>query len=128
MSSGLEKLLVNGTEMDQELVTEILTPYIRIDKNTCGIRPQKTWSGLTAYNKILIYLLARKAMKAMGLNIDEEAASNVEIINNTGVKKGTVHPALRQLYNDGILTQTKGQKYYVPNYSIEQVKEMIMEG
>lgn len=128
MSSELEKLLVNGTEMDQKLVGEILTPYIRIDENTYGIRPQKNWSGLSAYNKILIYLLARKAMKAMGLNIDEEAASNVEIINTTGVKKGTVHPAVRKLYNDGILTQTKNQKYYVPNYSIEQVKEMIVEG
>lgn len=127
MSSELNDLLVDGKEIDKNFIAEILSPYIKIDKNTCEIRPLGKWNELKANVKIVIYLLARKAMVALELDIEEEAASNAEIINNTGVKTGTVHPALRELYNKRILEQTKEQKYYVPNYSLENVKAMISE-
>ena len=41
MSSELEELLVDGTQIDEGLLKEVLSPYIRIDKNTCEIRPNK---------------------------------------------------------------------------------------
>ena len=125
MSNELEDLLVDGKEMDKKLVAELLSPYVKIDKNTREIRPLGAWNDASANVKILIYLLARKAMIALGLNLDEEAATNSQIINDTGIKKGTVHPAVRQLYSDKIIEQTKGKKYYVPNYSIEKVKSMM---
>ena len=127
MSNELDDLFVDGKEIDKKLVAEILLPYVKIDKNTCEIRPLRPWNDVKAYIKILIYLLARKAMVAWGLNI-EEAASNTEIISNTGLKRGTVHPAVRQLYDEKNLEQTKEKKYYVPNYSIEKVKSMISQG
>ena len=127
MSNELEDLLVDGTEIDKKLVAEILKPYVNIDKNTCEMRPLKAWNDLKANMKIIIYLLTRKAMTALGLNIEEEAATNSEIIKNTGIKSGTVHPALRQLYNDKILEQTKENKYYVPNYAIEKAKSLISQ-
>lgn len=128
MSNELEDLLVDGEEEDKKLVSEILSPYVKIDKNTCEIRPLGAWNDVKANIKILIYLLSRKAMIALSLNLDEEAATNAQIIKNTGIKAGTVHPALRQLYDDKILEQTKEDKYYVPNYAIEKVKSMISQG
>lgn len=127
MSNELDDLFVDGKEIDKKLVGEILSPYIKIDKNTCEIRPLTPWNDAKAYIKILIYLLARKAMVAWELNI-EEAASNTEIISNTGLKKGTVHPAVRQLYDVKTLEQTKEKKYYVPNHAVEKVKSMISQG
>ena len=127
MNNELDDLFVDGKEIDKKLVGEILSPYIKIDKNTCEIRPLTPWNDAKAYIKILIYLLARKAMVAWELNI-EEAASNTEIISNTGLKKGTVHPAVRQLYDVNTLEQTKGKKYYVPNHAVEKVKSMISQG
>ncbi len=127
MSNELDDLFVDGKEIDKKLVAEILSPYVKIDKNTCEIRPLRPWNDAKAYIKILIYLLARKAMVAWGLNI-EEAATNAQIINDTGIKRGTAHPAVRQLYSDKILEQTKEKKYYMPNYSIEKVKSMISQG
>lgn len=127
MSNELDDLFVDGKEIDKKLVAEILSPYVKIDKNTCEIRPLRPWNDAKAYIKILIYLLARKAMVAWGLNI-EEAATNAQIINDTGIKRGTVHPAVRQLYSDKILEKTKEKKYYIPNYSIEKVKSMISQG
>ncbi len=127
MSNELDDLFVDGEEIDRGLLVEVLAPYIRIDKNTCEIRPLGPWNDAKAYIKILIYLLARKAMVAWGMNV-EEAASNIEITSNTGLKKGTVHPAVRQLYNKKTLEQTKEHKYYVPNHSTEKVKAMINQG
>jgi len=127
MSNELDDLFVDGKEIDKHLVAEILSPYIKIDKNTCEIRPLRPWNDAKAYIKILIYLLARKAMVAWELNI-EEAASNTEIISNTGLKKGTVAPAVRQFYDEKTLEQTKEKKYYVPNHAVEKVKSIISQG
>lgn len=127
MSNELDDLFVDGKEIDKKLVGEILRPYLKIDKNTCEIRPLGPWNDAKAYIKMLIYLMARKAMVAWGLNI-EEAASNAEIISNTGLKKGTVHPAVKQLYEERTLEKTKEKKYYVPNHAVEKVKSMISQG
>lgn len=128
MSQELEKLLISGKEMDQKMVAEILEPYLRIDRETCDIRPLPSWSNLKANIKILLYLIARKAMKAIGLGIEEESVSATEIVQNTGLKKGTVNPALRGLFDGRVVAQDKQRKYFVPNYAIEEVKGMINEG
>lgn len=125
MSDDLESLLVDGKELNKKLVVEILSPYLKIDRNTREIIPISLWSELKTNTKILLYLMARKAMIALGLSLPEEAASSTEIIQNTGMKKGTVNPALRVLFGDGIVAQTNSQKYYVPNHAIERVKAMV---
>ena len=125
MSDELESLLVSGKEIDRKLVAEILSPYLKIDKETCDIRPLSSWSDLKANIRILLYLIARKAMVALGLPLSEERASATEIMQKTGMKKGTVNPALRVLSQDRIIQQNEDRKYYVPNHAIERVKTMI---
>lgn len=127
MNDELESLLVSGKEVDKKLVAEMLSPYIRIDKETCDIRPLSSWDDLKAYKKILLYLVARKVMIALGLNLPEENASPTEIMLSTGLKQGTVNPTLRRLLDDGVVGQTQERKYYIPNFAIEKVKAMIGE-
>ena len=126
MDEGLESLLVSGKEEDTKLIREILSPFLRIDKETCDIRPLSSWSGLKVKTRILLYLIARKAMVALGLPLAEEGASATEIMQKTGMRKGTVNPALRSLLEDDrLLEQSEDRKYYIPNYSIEMVKNMM---
>jgi hypothetical protein len=125
MSDDLENLLVSGKEIDRKLVAEILSPYLRIDKETFCIRPLAIWGGLKVSVKIVLYLLARKAMIALDLALPEESASANEVVVDTGLKEGTARPALRRLLADGILAQTKEQRYYIPNHALEQVKALI---
>ncbi len=127
MNDELESLLVSGKEIDQRLVTEILSPYIRIDKETCDIRPLSAWGNVKAYVKILLYLVARKAMVALNMDLPEESTSATEIMHSTGLKKGTVNPALRVLFGNRIVEQTKERRYYIPNHALEKVKAMITE-
>lgn len=129
MTDELENLLVSGKELDRKLVAGILSPYLKIDKETCNIRPLSAWDDVKAYVKILLFLIARKAMKALGLDLPEEAASPTEIIRSTGLKSGTVHPGLRLLLGHyRVVEQNADGKYYVPNHAIERVKVMISEG
>ena len=128
MNEELESLLVSGREIDKKLVREILSPFLRIDKETCDIRPLSSWNDLRAKTRILLYLIARKAMVALGLPLTEERASATEIMQKTGMRKGTVNPALRSLLEDDrLLEQSEDRKYHVPNYAIERVRAIIGE-
>lgn len=128
MSDELEKLLVSGKEIDKKMVAEILEPFLKIDKETCDIRPLSSWSDLRAKTRILLYLIARKAMVALGLPLAEERASATEIMQKTGMRKGTVNPALRSLLEDDrLLEQSEDKKYYIPNHALERVKAIINE-
>lgn len=128
MNDKFEGLFVSGKDIDKELIGEILSPYMKIDMETCDIRPLSAWNDLKAYIKILSYLLARKAMVAKGLGLPQESASATEIMQKTGLKKGTVNPALRRLSEDRILEQTKEKQYFIPNHAVERVKMMIGSG
>lgn len=121
----LEELVVSGAEMDRKLMAEILTPYIRLDKENCGIRPTEEWNGLSPERRILAYLLARKAMVALGFNLPVEGAKASEVVQATGVKSGTAHPILRSLFGNRIVEQSPDRRYFVPNHAIPQVKSML---
>ena len=125
MSNELEDLVVSGKDLDKELVAEVLSPYLRLDKDACSIRPLGPWNELNAKEKILLYLIARKAMVALGFDLGKEGATPNEVIQDTGLKKGTVHPVLRDLLTDRMVDQSKDKRYSVPNYAIERIKNML---
>lgn len=125
MSSELEDLVVSGGELDKKLAAEVLSPYLRFDKDTCSIRPVEAWNELNANQKILLYLLARKAMVALGFYLAAEGATASEVVGEAGLKKGTVHPSLRNLLKDRMIDQSKDRRYSVPNYAVERIKAML---
>lgn len=111
--------------MDRKLVADILASYVRLDKETCSIRPLEAWSGLKAQSKILLYLLSKKAMRALGFNLTVEGTAPGEVARDTGIKAGTVNPALRGLLSDRLVNQDEDGRYFVPNYAIESVKAKL---
>lgn len=124
----LEDLIVSGGELDRKLVAEILAPYTQLDKDECNIRPTNKWGQLSNDQKILIYLLARKAMVALddfALNIEGALAS--EVVSATGVKSGSAHPTLRKLLGNRLIDQARDKRYFVPNYAIPQIKPLLFE-
>lgn len=127
MNEELETLVVSGKEMDKKLVVEILSPYVRLDRDSCSIRPLEAWNLLRAEQKILLYLLARKAMVALDFGLPAEGGTPSEVAQDTGLKTGTANPALRGLLKDKILAQSKDRRYYIPNHAIERVKTMFSE-
>lgn len=123
----LEDLIVSGTELDKKLVAEILAPYVQLEKDRCTIRPTEGWTRLSNDQKLLIYLLARRAMVALGFDLGTEGATASEVIADTGVKSGTAHPALRKLLGNRLIDQSQDKRYCIPNYAIAQIKSLLFE-
>lgn len=125
MNDELESLVVSGKDIDRSLVAETLGPYIRLDRDACNIRPLDRWNDLKAQAKILLYLLSRKAMLALDFGLPIEGATPGDVANDTGLRKGTVNPALRVLFSDRLIDQAKDGRYFVPNHAIERVKTKL---
>jgi len=123
MENPLEKLLVSHVELDRELVATILADLVRIDKDTGEIRFTMDGAKLSNKLRILTYLLARKAAKALNL-VPEEPISSSELTSQLGISGGSLRGQLSLLNGERLIDKREG-KYFVPNYSVEQVKTLI---
>ena len=123
MDDVLEALVVSKRKLDRKLVADILSPYVRLDKDASNISPLEGWLGLGTDLKILVYLLARKAMVLLRFSLEAEGAAVSEIARDTNLKLGAVSPVVRKMYAEGIVDRAKDRRYFVPNDAIERVEE-----
>ena len=114
---ALEELVVDAREVDRELVASFLKPYLRIDREACAILPQPAWTEVPNEARVLLYLVARKAMRALDLPIADEAATPLEIERATGIPGGSVRPALKRLLKARLVERQLDVGYIVPNYA-----------
>jgi hypothetical protein len=125
--AALEELVVDAREVDRELVAGLLKPYLRIDRDTCAILPQPAWGEIPNEARVLLYLVARKAMRALDLPIAEEAATPHEIERATGIPGGSVRPALRRLLKARLVERELGVGYIVPNYATLRARAYVRQ-
>lgn len=125
MDDALEALVVSERKLDRNLVAEILAPYVRLDKDTNNISPLEAWLGLGTDLRILVYLIARKAMVILQFGLESERANASEVARDTNLKLGAVTPILRKMYAEGIVDRAKDHRYFVPNDAIERVAEKL---
>ena len=121
----LESLFVSGKEVDESLLVKILSPFLKIDQDSCCVVPDKRWLKANNEIKITLFLVARKAMKMRGLLIDNEGATPSEIGEETGLKGGSVRPRLRGLFEQKIINRTDDGRYFVPSYSLIKIKTIV---
>ena len=125
--TGLEELVVDAREIDRELVATFLKPYLRIDRSSCGIIPQAGWEAVPNEARVLLYLVARKAMRALDLPLAQEAASPLEIERATGIPGGSVRPALKRLLKGRLVQRDLGVGYIVPNYAVARARNYVRQ-
>ena len=125
MDDELEALVIGEKKLDRKLLADILSPYVRLDKDNSNISPLEAWLGLGTDLRILVYLLARKAMILLRFDLEAERATASEIARNTNLKQDAVNPLLRKMYAEGILDRSKGRRYFVPDDVIERVRERL---
>jgi hypothetical protein len=122
----LENLIVDEETLNEELIYDVLSKFIRITKTSKTIIPTGDFSKLSEKNKIIVFLLARKAMKALNI-LESEMAGPKEISKETGVSYNSVKPYLSALYKEKILAK-QGTEYLLPNYNLVKVKEILSTG
>src|SRR3972149_8222303 len=99
-------------KMIKQIIGEILVNYVRLSQDG-GIFPLPEFDNLNRFQKLLIYLLAKKALYVRQLVVNELTPPS-EIRKNTGLPMGTVNPSLRQLERDRLVKSDLG-RYKIPN-------------
>lgn len=129
MENPLDKLIEDGNTLDLALLAGIVYPRARlsVDRGVYSIRFTEEGDNLNAREKILTYLLARKALSLKDLERQtNESASPSEIEKATGIAGGTLRPNLRKLADERLLAQEeKGGRYYVPNHALNRIRQIL---
>lgn len=120
----LEDLVVDETELNEDLLHNVLSDFIRIGKRDNSIITQSKMEELNSKKKILVVLLALKAMKELDMR-ENESAGPSQISEISGIKKGTVLPKIRELDKEGLVVNEDG-KYRVPNYNLRKTEDYIL--
>jgi DNA-binding transcriptional ArsR family regulator len=127
MDDALEELVIGEKKLDRKLVADILSPYVRLDRDTRNISPIEAWLGLGTDLKILVYLVARKAMMLLRFGLEAERATASEIASDTNLKLDAVNRLLRKMYAEGLLDRSKGRRYFVPDDVLDRVMERLRQ-
>ena len=127
MDDALEALVIGEKKLDRKLLADILSSYVRLDKAINNISPLEAWLGIGSDLKILVYLLARKAMVLLHFDLEAERTTPSEIARDTNIKLDAVNPLLRKMYAEGIVDRSKGHRYFVPDDAIERIAERLKQ-
>ncbi|WP_135665202.1 hypothetical protein [Halorhabdus rudnickae] len=123
--STFQDLLVDEEEASEVLLTETLIDYIRIGDDSGNIVPQEKFEDLTNPKKVSVILLAQHALE--GLEMEEEQwLTPTEISEKSGIKKGSVYPAVRRLDDENI-AETDDGSYRIPSHNLETAKQYLTQ-
>ena len=121
---GLERLLADESQLNEQLLSEILSPYVKIGKESGLPIFTLAFNKLTNAGKILVYLLARRAAIVLEAFRGEASATPKEIADATGVSYDSVKPTVSALASKRIVVRSEG-RYSCPNHLILQARELI---
>lgn len=122
--SKLNELLVDEEELNEELLFEVLSDYIRIGSESGNLVTQAPFRELNANQKVLVVLLSQKARTALDL-AESEWMTPTEISNTSGMKKGTIYPVVRKLAEDLNIAEDDDGSYRIPSYNLDKARNLV---
>lgn len=120
MKPTIDDLFSDSGPFDEGSVVEVLKPFVTIQKSTNEIFFKD--NSPTAEQRILIYGLAKKLLKAKAL-IETDMITAAEVHQKTGIKKGTIDPTFKKLKETGYFVG-KGE-YEIPTPKVSDVVEIL---
>lgn len=120
-----DELFTKADEVDPAELVSLLKPYVRINEESNLIFFTDEGYCLSLTDKIALFLLAKKVLRLVG-KIEAEETSPKEIITETKLSRGSVHPTLKRLLESRIIVGSGG-KYFVPNHQIPKLKIKLLK-
>jgi hypothetical protein len=122
----LDELFTDAnSQINPASLAAVLKPFLRINKENKRIIFTPHGMNITANNKIILFVLARKAMFLQGIS-ESDSIRPKEIKEELGksIPTGTIDAALKYLSEKGPL---KGQdrRYFIPDFNFPQVEEIF---
>jgi DNA-binding transcriptional ArsR family regulator len=124
--SELDDVFVDEEEMNEKLIAEVLCERVNIGQNEGQIYFENEFENLNAARKLGTVLVARKAVEHRDV-VEDQKVGPSELAEITGMKKGTVDPALKKLREKNLAKSDNGS-YYVPNPNLSKMKDFIENG
>ncbi|MFC7044606.1 helix-turn-helix domain-containing protein [Halobacteriaceae archaeon GCM10025711] len=121
----LEDLIVDEDELNEELLAGLLSNYVRIGNDSGRLVLQPAFHELTSDKQVAVVLLSQKAKTELDM-AESEWLTPSDIAELSGVKKGTVYPAVRNLDDEGLAENDDGN-YRIPTYNLEKTEQFIKE-
>lgn len=120
-TNPLSKLLTSESKgINLETIATFLENFVKFDEATQDIVFLRDFHKVDSNDaKIKIVLITSKA-KNLLFNIDE-GMSPTEIINLEIMPVGSVKSTLKRLSDSHVARKNKSGKYFIPNYSIDEV-------
>jgi len=126
IDNPLDQLFVDaGSQIEPTAIAAVLKPYLRINRENKRILFTPDGMKVTSNNKIILLVLARKAMHLRGI-VESESISPKEIKEELGknIPAGTIDAALKRLSERGPLKGQDG-RYFIPDFNFPQVQEIF---
>jgi hypothetical protein len=118
--SVLEALFVDEDKVTDELVKELLAPYLGLAKTTDKIVPKPEFTKLSQRKRVLLYLLSRHAMVRLQVPGATLEVGRGQVPGNCLVSPKAAGEILSRLKADGMVEKSKGG-YFVPVHSLLRV-------
>lgn len=127
MNQKLNSLLVDEKKVDEELISSILEPYIRIGKDSGIIIPTVNFQKMTVKNKLIVYCIGRKAAKMTGILRENEPLKLEILSSRINVPTQVLRVTASRLKKKGILDSSKNG-YYISTAKLLNVKAELQSG
>jgi hypothetical protein len=122
MDRPLDKLIIDESAVNEEIMTETLMPYMQVIRETGGIVFTDAYDDLKPKEKILVYFLGKRAINA--LELGDISASPKTVERETGIVGNTARRTLRELLGERLLAQD-GKEYYLPTHALNKICRRI---
>lgn len=125
-NNPLDELFTDsGSQIEPSSIAAVLKPFLRINRENKRVLFTPDGMKVTANNKIILFILARKAMHMQAV-IESESVTPKEVKEELGknIPAGTIDAALKRLSENGPLKGQDG-KYFIPDFSFPQVEEIF---
>lgn len=121
----LEKLYIDANgQVDQNDLLTVLEPYIRISRESRQIIFTPDGLTLPTPKKVLLLILARKALALLG-GVESEVVIPKEIKEALrGIPAGTIDVTTKRLSDKGLIRK-EGGGYFIPDFIFQKVGEVL---
>ena len=119
-------IFMDGDSLDRDLLKSLTAPNAKIYRNAGRYEIAFTDIGndLTVRQKLLVFLLARKILWDTEI-IEVEGMTPSELESETHIAGGTIRPILGKLMDARLVQKDDEGRYFVPNYSLNKIREEL---
>jgi hypothetical protein len=119
----LKQLFTDDNDINATELFDLLSPFIKINKTSKNIIFLDSTLKQSLKNRIVLFLLGKKALFLLG-EIETDRVKPKDIIEETGISKGSVLPTLKLLKETkgGSLVTSDDTGYYITSYQVSKIK------